>query len=54
MILLLNWERNGKVVRSHRNDNEKFYNPLKFYSLKDLRYQAKLYLKDQTISQWQF
>ena len=36
---------NGKVERSHRNDNERFYNYLKFYSLDDLRYQAKLYLK---------
>ena len=36
---------NGKVERSHRNDNERFYNNLKFYSLEDLRYQAKLYLK---------
>lgn len=36
---------NGKVERSHRNDNERFYNYLNFYSLDDLRYQAKLYLK---------
>ena len=36
---------NGKVERSYRNDNERFYNTLKFYSLEDLRYQAKLYLK---------
>lgn len=36
---------NGKVERSHRSDNERFYNYLKFYSLEDLRYQAKLYLK---------
>ena len=36
---------NGKVERSHRCDNERFYNVLKFYSLEDLRYQAKLYLK---------
>lgn len=36
---------NGKVERSHRCDNERFYNNLKFYSLEDLRYQAKLYLK---------
>ena len=36
---------NGKVERSHRNDNERFYNYLTFYSLDDLRYQAKLYLK---------
>ena len=36
---------NGKVERSHRNDNERFYNTLKFYFLEDLRYQAKLCLK---------
>ena len=36
---------NGKVERSHRSDNERFYNTLKFYSLEDLRHQAKLYLK---------
>lgn len=36
---------NGKVERSHRSDNERFYNTLQFYSLEDLRYQAKLYLK---------
>lgn len=36
---------NGKVERSHRNDNERFYSWLHFYSLDDLRYQAKLYLK---------
>lgn len=36
---------NGKVERSHRSDNERFYNTLKFYSLEDLRYQAKIYLK---------
>ena len=36
---------NGKVERSHRNDNERFYSTLRFYSIEDLRYQAKLYLK---------
>lgn len=36
---------NGKVERSHRNDNERFYQYLKFYSLEDLRYQAYNYLK---------
>jgi len=36
---------NGKVERSHRNDNERFYSFLSFYSLDDLRYQGKLYLK---------
>lgn len=36
---------NGKVERSHRNDNERFYSFLTFYSLDDLRYQGKQYLK---------
>ena len=36
---------NGKVERSHRNDNERFYSFLTFYSLEDLRYQGKQYLK---------
>ncbi len=36
---------NGKVERSHRNDNNRFYNTLKFYSLDDLRNQGKTYLK---------
>lgn len=36
---------NGKVERSHRNDNERFYKWLKFYSLDDLQYQMKAYLK---------
>ncbi len=36
---------NGKVERSHRNDNERFYRYLKFYSYEDLVNQMKLYLK---------
>ena len=36
---------NGKVERSHRNDNERFYNYLKFDSLEDLRKQGKKYLE---------
>ncbi len=36
---------NGKVERSHRNDNERFYKYLKFYSLDDLQLQMKAYLK---------
>lgn len=36
---------NGKVERSHRNDNERLYSYLKFYSLEDLREQGKRYLK---------
>ena len=35
---------NGKVERSHRNDQERFYNHLKFYSFNDLREQMKRYL----------
>ena len=38
-------EHNGKVERSHRNDNERFYSYLKFYSFEDLRKQGKAYLK---------
>lgn len=36
---------NGKVERSHRNDNERFYCRLKFYSFEDLRVQMKAYLE---------
>lgn len=36
---------NGKVERSHRNDNERFYSYLKFYSFDDLLLQMKAYLK---------
>lgn len=35
---------NGKVERSHRNDNERFYKKLKFYSFDDLQKQMKKYL----------
>ena len=35
----------SKVERSHRNDVERFYSFLTFYSLEDLRYQGKQYLK---------
>ena len=35
---------NGKVERSHRNDNERFYSTLKFYSLHDLQRQMSKYL----------
>ena len=38
-------EHNGKVERSHRNDNERFYSWLKFYSFEDLIKQGKAYLK---------
>ena len=36
---------NGKVERSHRNDQNRFYNFLKFYSYEDLIKQMKAYLK---------
>lgn len=35
---------NGKVERSHRNDNERFYKYLSFYSYNDLLIQMKRYL----------
>ena len=35
---------NGKVERSHRNDQERFYNYLKFYSFDDLQQQMRRYL----------
>ena len=38
-------EHNGKVERSHRNDNERFYTFLKFHSIEDLRIQGARYLK---------
>ena len=38
-------EHNGKVERSHRNDNERFYNYLSFYSLDDLRKQGAQYVR---------
>ncbi len=36
---------NGKVERSHRNDQNRFYNYLRFYSYDDLLKQMKAYLK---------
>ena len=36
---------NGKVERSHRSDQERFYNFLSFYSYNDLLIQMKRYLK---------
>ena len=36
---------NGKVERSHRNDNERFYRFLRFYSFQDLQVQMAAYLK---------
>ena len=37
-------EHNGKVERSHRIDQEKFYRNLRFYSLDDLRKQGKAWM----------
>ena len=36
---------NGKVERSHRNDQQRFYNYLRFYSYEDLQLQMKRYLR---------
>lgn len=36
---------NGKVERSHRNDQQRFYNFLRFYSFDDLKMQMAGYLK---------
>jgi transposase InsO family protein len=36
---------NGKVERSHRSDQERFYNYLRFYSYNDLQKQMKDYLR---------
>ncbi len=36
---------NGKVERSHRNDNERFYRYLHYYSFDDLQKQMAVYLK---------
>jgi len=36
---------NGKVERSHRNDQERFYNHLSFYSYEDLQKQMRQYLR---------
>lgn len=35
---------NGKVERSHRNDQERFYNHMSFYNYEDLKLQMKRYL----------
>lgn len=36
---------NGKVERSHRNDNERFYKWLRYYSFEDLQAQMSVYLR---------
>lgn len=37
-------KHNGKVERSHRNDQERFYNHMSFYDYDDLQIQMKRYL----------
>ena len=37
---------NGKVERSHRKDNERFYSKHRFYSLDDLQRQLKRYMRE--------
>lgn len=37
-------QHNGKVERSHRNDQERFYNHMSFYNYKDLIIQMNRYL----------
>lgn len=39
-------KHNGKVERSHRKDNERFYASHRFYSLDDANKQLKVYLKE--------
>lgn len=39
-------KQNGRVERSHRKDQERFYYGRKFYSLEDLRNQGKHWLKE--------
>lgn len=39
-------KHNGKVERSHRKDNERFYSNRSFYSLVDATKQLKVYLKE--------
>ena len=39
-------KHNGKVERSHRKDNERFYSTHRFFSLEDANKQLKEYLKE--------
>ena len=39
-------KQNGKVERSHRKDQERFYYDKVFYSLEDLRNRAKYWIKE--------
>ena len=38
-------KQNGRVERSHRNDQNRFYSYLRFYYYNDLKNQMKTYLK---------
>ena len=40
---MLAYDQNGKVERSHRSDQEQFYDQVKFNSLKMLKYKIKLW-----------
>ena len=39
-------KHNGKVERSHRKDNERFYATHRFYSIEDANKQLQLYLRE--------
>ena len=39
-------KHNGKVERSHRKDNERFYATHRFYSIEDANMQLQLYLRE--------
>ena len=39
-------KENGKVERSHRKDQERFYYKKVFYSLEDLRNRAKYWIRE--------
>ena len=39
-------KHNGKVERSHRKDNERFYSTHRFYSLEDANKQLQVYLRE--------
>src|SRR5699024_2019638 len=39
-------KHNGKVERSHRKDNERFYSTRRFYSIEDANKQLQAYLKE--------
>jgi hypothetical protein len=45
LIRLITPWHNGKVERSHRNDQERFYNFLSFYSFKDFKVQIYRYMR---------